>query len=65
MQIALIPSTMIAEAQREFPDRALVILDGYQSKDGLTLNNTWAAKEKETELNAFNWRIAALSPTAG
>ncbi len=62
VQIALIPSTMIAEAQREFPDRALVILDGYQSKDGLTWNNTWAAKEKETELNAFlNQRIAALA----
>lgn len=62
VQIALIPSTMIAEAKREFPDREIHILDAYHAKDGLTWNNTWAAKEKEPALREFlDQRIAALA----
>ena len=59
---ALIPSTSLAEAKREFPERPVHVIESFEPSDAFNWNNAWAVQEKETALRAFlEARIAALA----
>jgi len=52
VRAVLIPSTMIADAKRDFPDREILILESFEPKD-MEWNSTWALKTSETQLREF------------
>jgi ABC-type amino acid transport substrate-binding protein len=59
---ALIPSTSLAEAKREFPQRPVYVIESFEPSDANNWNNAWAVQEKETQLKAFlEERLAALA----
>lgn len=59
---ALIPSTSLAEAKREFPQRPVYVIESFEPSDAYNWNNAWAVQEKETQLKAFlEERLAALA----
>jgi ABC-type amino acid transport substrate-binding protein len=59
---ALIPSTSLAEAKREFPERTVYVIENFEPRDAFNWNNAWAVQEKETQLRAFlEERLAALA----
>lgn len=58
VRAVLIPSTMMADAKRDFPDRQILVLETFEPKD-MEWNSTWALKSSETQLRAFlDTRIA-------
>jgi ABC-type amino acid transport substrate-binding protein len=50
---ALVPSTSLAEARRDYPDRKARVLGSYEPSSGLQWNTAWAVREKESALKAF------------
>lgn len=52
VRAVLIPSTMIADARRDFPDREIIVLETFEPKD-MEWNSTWAIKSTETQLHKF------------
>lgn len=62
VDVVLIPSTSMADAKRDFPDRKLHVIESIEPKDALQWNNTWATQGKEKELRAFlEKRIARMT----
>lgn len=62
VDVVPIPSTSMADAKRDFPDRPLYVIETIAPKDALQWNNTWATQAKETELRTFlAQRIAKLT----
>jgi len=58
----LIPSTSLADAKRDFPQRPVHLIASYEPRDAFNWNNAWAVQEKETQLRAFlEERLAALA----
>jgi len=52
VRAVLIPSTMMADARRDYPDREIFVLESFMPKD-MEWNSTWATKASETQLREF------------
>jgi len=52
VRAVLIPSTMMADAKRDFPDREMLMLESFEPKD-MEWNSTWAIKTTEVQLREF------------
>lgn len=54
VRAVLVPSTMLADAKRDFPEREIVVLESFTPKEmDLEWNSTWATKKSETALREF------------
>lgn len=49
----LVPSTSLAEARRDYPDRQVRVIGSYEPSSGLQWNTAWAVREKEAALKEF------------
>lgn len=65
VQAVLVPSTMLADARRDFPEREIFVLESFAPKSmDLEWNSTWATKKSETALREFlETRIAQYGTT--
>lgn len=62
VQFALVPTTSIAHARRDYPDRPLVVVNGVSLGAEMHWNNAWAVQEKETALREhLEQQIASLA----
>lgn len=61
IQVAMLPSTWLATAKRDYPDRTFHVVSAYTPQEGFHWNLAWAVPRKETALAAaIDARLAKM-----